>query len=411
MLRLIASRGDTMLRVPRFPSLSAPTQALPASIIDRLKRRAAAFHGPVIPLHIGDTYLAPPEKSRLGALGFSTGADPDLYRYSPPPGKEALLEGLVDKLHRKNRLVLAGPENVQVTVGATHALACAVRALLDPGDQILLPTPHWPHIRGVAVAAGVRPVEAPFSHLLLRQQADPEELLERFITPHTAAIYLATPNNPDGKVLGQAELAAVARVAQRHDLWVLSDEVYEEHLYDGRTHISIAGLPGMADRTITVFSFSKSYGLAGLRVGYAVGPVAALAALRKMSHHTIYCVPRAMQRAALMALETGADFLAQARAHYQEVRDAAHARLADMCLVPEGSTYLFLDLSRHRRPGEEDALGVIERIADAGVLLAPGVAFSHDHASWARLCFTSVDRAALDEALDRIFRVLPDPPP
>ena len=393
--------------MPRFPGLSASTQFLPASILDRLKRRAAAFQGPVIPLHIGDTHLPPPAGSRLGALGFSTGRDPDLYRYSPPPGKQRLLEAVVDKVHRQNRLTFVGPEHVQITVGGTHALACAVRALLDPGDHMLLPSPYWPHIRGVAMAAGIRPVEAPFSHVLLRQPgADPEQLLEEFITPHTAGLYLCNPNNPDGKVLTGAELAAVARVAERHDLWVLSDEVYEDLLHDGREHISIASLPGMAERTVTVFSFSKSYGLAGLRVGYVVGPSAALAGLRKLSHHTVYCVPRAMQRAALLAMETGADFLAQARPHYQEIRDAVHERLSGLCLRPEGSTYLFLDLSRFRRAGEPDSLGVLERIADAGVLLAPGAAFGHDYASWARLCFTSVERPALDEALDRIARVL-----
>lgn len=393
--------------MPRFPSLSAPIQVLPASILEGLKRRAAAFAGATIPLHIGDTHLAPPEKSRLGALGFSTGGDPDLYRYSPPPGKQRLLEALVAKLHRQNGLTFVGPDHVQVTVGATHALACAVRALLDPGDHILLPSPHWPHIRGVAIAAGIRPIEAPFTHVLLRRpEADPEELLESFVTPQTAAIYVATPNNPDGKVLTAAELAAVARVAQRHRLWVLSDEVYEEALHDGRIHTSVASLPGMAERTVTVFSFSKSYAQAGLRVGYAVGPTAALGALRKMSHHTVYCVPRAMQRAALLALETGADFLAEARALYQAARDAAHERLAELCLRPQGSTYLFLDLGRFRRPGEPDALGILERIADAGVLLAPGAAFGHDYGDWARLCFTSVDRPSVDEALDRIARVL-----
>jgi aspartate/methionine/tyrosine aminotransferase len=397
--------------VPRFPGLSAPTQFLPGSILDRLKQRAAAFDGPVIPLHIGDTHLPPPARSRLGALGFSADGDPELYRYSPPPGKQRLLEALVDKLHRQNRLTFVGPEHIQVTVGATHALACAIRALLDPGDHILLPSPCWPHVRGVAMAAGVRPVEAPFTHVLLRRaDADPEALLEEYITPRTAVLYVSTPNNPDGKVLDADQLAAVARVAQRHDLWVLSDEVYEEVLHDGRAHTSIASLPGMAERTVTVFSFSKSYGLAGLRVGYAVGPTGALTALRKLSHHTVYCVPRAMQRAALFALTTGADFLAQARAEYQATRDAVHERLTDrcpdMCLRPEGSTYLFLDLSRYRRAGEEDALPTLERIADAGVLLAPGAAFGHDYPGWARLCFTSVDRPALDEALDRILRVL-----
>jgi aspartate/methionine/tyrosine aminotransferase len=368
-------------------------------------QRLACYQGQVIPLHIGDTHLAPPEKSRLGKL-FLEGPDAELYCYSPPAGKKRLIEAVTAKLAERNRLDVA-PERVQITAGATHALSCAVRSVLDPGDEILLLAPYWPLIRGISQASGVRPVDVPFSEALLaRPDASVAELIERFITPRTAAIYLCTPNNPDGKVLTADQLTQVGRIAERHDLWLLADEVYEDCLYDGRSHVSIASLPGMAERTVTVYSFSKSYGQAGLRIGYMVGPRATVAAVRKMSNHTIYCVPRAMQKAALFALEHGTEFLEEAKSAYQEARKLAHAGLSDLCEAPEGATYLWLDLRRFLRPGEEDVIGVLGRCAEAGVLLAPGAAFGHAYGAHARLCFTSVSRPALEEGIERIRRVL-----
>ena len=126
-------------------------------------RRVALYHGEVIPLHIGDTHLAPPDQSRLGSLGFPTGPSPDLYRYSPPPGKQELLDAVVGKLAARNRFAAADANHVQITAGATHALSCAVRSVLDAGDHLLLLAPYWPLIRGIAVASGVRPVDVPFS--------------------------------------------------------------------------------------------------------------------------------------------------------------------------------------------------------------------------------------------------------
>ncbi|HUS66988.1 MAG TPA: pyridoxal phosphate-dependent aminotransferase [Kofleriaceae bacterium] len=391
----------------RYPGLSGPAQALPASVFEKLMRRLATYQGRVIPLHMGDTHLAPPVKSRLGALGFTSEPDADMYRYSPPPGKQKLLEAIAEKVHRENGLSTAGPDAVQVSSGATHALSCAVRSVVDAGEHMLLLAPYWPLIRGIALSAGVRPIDVPFSQVLLRDpDADPEALIERFVTPETTAIYLCTPNNPDGKVFGERELGAIARVARRHDLWVLSDEVYEHFLYDGRTHRSIGTLEGMAERTFTAFSFSKSYGQAGLRVGYVVAPPPAIAAVRKMSNHTVYCVPRAMQLAALMALQHGDEFLAEARAAYQSARDFAHGKLSDLALLPEGSSYLWLDLSRYLGAGDDSAFDLLERMAAEGVLLAPGGAFGHEFGRWARLCFTSVTRESLEEGVDRVRRVL-----
>ncbi len=390
----------------KFPDLSAAAESLPLSIFARLYARLARFEGDVITFQVGDTCLPPPAAARLGALGFHEDHAIDLYSYSKPAGDAGLIDAVVDKVRRENAMNFVTSENVQITCGATHALSCAMRAVLDPGDEILLLAPYWPLIRGIARSVVVHPVEAPFSHVLLRRpEADAEVLLERFITPHTAALYMSNPNNPDGKVFSQAELAAVAHVAKRHDLWVISDEVYEFFTYDGRQHTSIATLPGMRERTITSFSFSKSYGLAGLRLGYVVGPRDAVGAVRKMSNHTVYNVPRAMQRAALAAIQHGDEFVNMARERYVKARDWAFDNIAAPAVKPQGSTYLFLDLSQWCDP-DEDVIRVLERMADAGILLTPGGAFGSKFGKWARLCFTAVERARLEEGIERFNRVL-----
>jgi N-succinyldiaminopimelate aminotransferase len=386
----------------QFPRLSAAADAVPLSIFARLYERLGRFQGDVIPLQIGDTHLTPPV--RLPELDFSGGRE--LYAYAPPQGWAPLIERLVEKIRSRNGIAVT-PDGVQVTCGATHALSCAVGALLDPGDEILLLSPHWPLIRGIAQTRCVVPIEVPFTQPVIAGQ-DPHDVLEGVVTPRTTAIYLCTPNNPDGLVLDERMLSAIADVARRHDLWVLADEVYEDYVYDGK-HRSIAALPGMAERTITVFSFSKSYAQAGLRVGYSVGPSAAMSAVRKMANHSVYNVPQAMQRAALASLERGDAFLAATRERYRAVRDRARASIVAPSGLPNGSTYLWLDL-RAWCVDEPCAMAVLERIAEAGVLLAPGAPFGEMYGQFARLCFTAVDEARLDEGIARINRVLADVP-
>lgn len=401
--------SDIVWEMPRFPSISAPAASLPASIFSRLVERLARYQGETYPFHLGDTHFLPPDMSRLERIAWQETVTPNhLYRYGTPSGDAELIDAIVQKVAAKNDL-LVGPGCVQITAGATHAIFCAARALLDHGDEVLLLAPHWPLIRGHIMALGAKPIEVPFSSELAASAAaggDLRTLIEPYITPRTAAIYLITPNNPDGKVMGERELAAIADVARKHDLWVLADEVYEEYTFDGRAHRSIATLPGMLERTLTVFSFSKSYGLAGLRVGYVVGPESLIASLRKLANHTIYNVPRAMQAAALAALRGGAPFLAAARADYQAARDATLARLTLPCGVPEGGSYVFVDFTPLLGPGQQ-AIHILERLAEEGILLAPGDAFGAKYGTFARLCYTAVPRSRLEAGLEKMAAVLP----
>ena len=372
----------------RFPALSVAANRVPASIFARLREHLARFPGDVIPLQIGDTHLAP--ASSLGEIPWAELGATDLYAYGAPAGWAPLVEAIVAKARAKNRLVI-DEHGVQIACGATHALSCAVQALCDHDEELILLTPHWPLIKGMAIGHGVVPVEVGHTNAL-----------EAAVTPRTSAIYVATPNNPDGTMLGPQEIDAIARVAERHDLWILADEVYEDYVYDA-AHVSIATHPSAASRTVTVFSFAKSYAQAGLRVGYALAPPAVAAAIKKLVNHSVYNVPVAMQRAALGALRAGEPFLAAARERYGAARDRAVARLHAPAATPPGAAYLWVDFSRW---SGADCLPVLERIAEQGVLLAPGSAFGDACTQFARLCFTGVDEQRLDEGIDRINAVL-----
>lgn len=364
----------------RFPAVSAAGEAVPASIFARLREHLAKFPGDVIPLQIGDTHLAPPAVAEPAS-------GPDVYAYGAPAGWQPLIDAIAADARQRRGLDVA----VQIACGATHALSCALQALCDPGDEVLLLSPHWPLIRGIALAQNVVPVQVPYADLAA---------IEAAITPRTTALYFATPNNPDGAMLSPARLAELAALAERHNLWLLADEVYEHYAYDA-PHASIAALA--PHRTITVFSFAKSYALAGLRVGYLLGPPALVETIKKLVNHSVYNVPVATQRTALAAMTGGGDFLAAARARYRLARDRARAALIAPAAVPPGGAYLWVDL---RAWGGDDCMPVLERIAAAGVLIAPGHAFGAAHGGFARLCFTGVDEARLDEGIARINGVL-----
>ncbi len=359
------------MRVSRFPAVSTAGEAVPASIFARLREHLAKFEGDVIPLQIGDTHLAPPAVAEPAS-------GPDVYAYGSPAGWQPLIDALPKR-----------GQAVQITCGATHALACALQALCDPGDEVLLLSPHWPLIRGIALGQNLVPVEVP-------HDGD----LAAAITPRTTAIYYATPNNPDGAMLSEARVAEIAALAVAHDLWIFADEVYEHYCYDAR-HLSIA--PLAPERTVTVHSFAKSFALAGLRVGYALGPPRIIETIKKLVNHSVYNVPVATQRAALAAMQGGDAFLATARARYRAARDRARVALVAPCALPPGGAYLWVDL---RRWGGDDCIDVLARIAERGVLLAPGHAFGKAYGGFARLCFTGVDEARLDEGIARINGVL-----
>ena len=393
----------------RNPPLSQSAARIRPAVFADLQARIdglAARGVELVPLHIGDTHLAPPEAARraVDALG---GGEADLFRYGATAGLAPLRDAMARALAARGLEVDPGSE-ILVGNGGTHALYCAARAVLDPGDEVLLASPYWPLAPGVFTSAGGATVEVPLTQRLYEEPSlDPAAVLGAAVTPRTKAIYVISPNNPDGKVLSPAQLERIAQVAREHDLWVFSDEVYADHVFDG-AHASIATLPEMRERTIVLHSLSKSHALAGARVGFAAAPEPVVAAGRRVSTHTAFNVSVAMQRAALAALSDDG-FPRAARDDYRAARDEAARALSGSGArfhLAEGGTYLFLDFA--------DVLGgrplraLLEAAVDRGVLLAPGGAFGDAYATHARLCFTSVPRDRLLVGIERLRAAVDD---
>jgi N-succinyldiaminopimelate aminotransferase len=382
--------------MPRFPTTDPVIDQLPGSVFTALAPRIASLEGEVYPLHAGDTWLEPDPAFDCRAVDTVESVRP--HRYSNPHGIPPLLRALVDKIRARNRIPVEGTDNVLVTVGATGALHAAVTATISAGDEALLLAPSWPFIRGAVVLAGGVPVEVP----LVAESPDAElvrSALEEKLTKRTAAVYLNTPCNPTGWVFGSPVLEAIADFARTHGLWIWSDEVYEDYAYSGR-HRSIAELA--PERTLTAFSFSKAYGVAGYRCGYLVGPREPVVAARRAAAYVWYSVPTPSQLAGVRALEFGAAWLERARESYRKAGGEAADRLG--VPRPEGGTFLFLDVAPHL--DERGLAGFLEDCLDDNLVLTPGTSFGINFDTWVRLCFTCVEPDVVMRGVDRLARRL-----
>jgi aspartate/methionine/tyrosine aminotransferase len=392
--------------MPKVPSLSSAAGNVRASVFAELQHKIderTARGGSLVPLQIGDTYLPPPEGSLLPHVAGVREHDADLYRYGPIAGLARLREAIAAELRRKGMSWVEPGRHVLVGCGATHSLFCAAKTVLEPGDEVLLFSPYWPLAPGVLSSCGARPVEVPVSQRLYANPSlDAADLLAEALTPRTTALYLITPNNPDGKVLSRRDLASIAAFAERHDLWIFADEVYADYPF-AAPHVPIASLPGLDRRTITASSFSKSHALAGARVGFIAAPEPVIAAARRISTHTVYNVPLVSQRAAVAALEAGPGWIDDARREYLAARDFTAASLEGAGLsygLAEGGAYLFLDFTELL--GGRPPRVLLERAIEEGVLLAPGGAFGAAFERSARLCYTGVPRAELALGIARL---------
>lgn len=374
-----------------------------AGVFGSAAERRATQASRIYPLHVGDTYLKPLPAARAEAQ--SSDALPRLHNYAPTQGEPRLLAAIVDKVRRRSGVTL-DPLNIQVMAGATAAMGIICNSVLDAGDEVIIPAPFWPLMRGAVRARGAHAVEVPLFTRLSAPHFDPHNAIgaiEAAITTRTSAIYLNSPNNPSGQILPDELLTQIAELAQRHSLWIIADEAYEDIWFGAQPPGSAFARPEFTARTVTTHSVSKAYALAGARVGYTHGPGELMQTLRGVQTYYSYCAPKPMQFAAACALEQGDVWLSQMRATY-----ASAARIAAQALeqpVPPGGTFLFFDLQPFARRSES-AADVLDRCARAGVLLTPGAACGTAYASWARLCFTSVPEHELHAALDVLRDVL-----
>jgi N-succinyldiaminopimelate aminotransferase len=320
-----------------------------------------------------------------------------------PAGEPALLDAIAMRLERRTgRTVERGC--LQVQSGATAGLSVVIKALVDVGDEVLLPSPYWPLIRGIIAGRGATPVEVPVFHRIDDESFDLEAALEAAVTERTSAVYVNTPHNPTSRVLEERHQEAIARVAKRHDLWVICDEAYEELWLGDAPFAPVWDREDLRDRTVATHTLSKGYGLAGARIGFTHGPEAAMAAVRGAQTFMTYCASRPMQLGGARALREGDAWLENARGLYREAGLRASEALG--VPPPRGGTFLFFDASAYLREGEESALDFLDRCLDAGVLMTPGRACGAAFDRWVRLCFTSVPPDELDDALGRLKAVL-----
>jgi len=379
--------------VPRPPRFAPAVAAIPGAVFSPTDRRLDAAQRGACPLHVGDTWMEPFAGARCEDLRE---ADfPGLHRYSESQGIPDLVEAIVGKVRTRNALA-CDPASVWVTAGATGALGAAVGAIVSPGEEVLILAPFWPLIRGIVQSFRATPVEVPFYDRVDSPEAAVAAVRER-LSQRTAALYVSTPSNPTGRVLPPAWLEALAAFARREDLWLLSDEVYEDYVYRGE-HVSLGRFA--PERTLSIFSFSKAYGMAGYRTGYLVGPTEAVAQAGKIATHTFYSAPTMGQVAALRALREGGAWVERARASYRGVAEAAASELGTP--PPEGSTFLFLDV---RRALDDRGLrGFLSDCLDDGVALAPGSSCGGDYGEWVRLCYTSAPPAEVKDAVRRLAK-------
>ena len=377
----------------------APTvREIPGAVYSPFAGRVPASGSLPVPLHVGDTWLPPCPGTRMQDL--LAAEYPDMHRYGPTAGIPALSDALVEKLRARNGLACER-DGVLVAAGATSALANAVGALAAPGEEVLILAPFWPLIRGIVQSFRATPVEVPFWDRVHSQEEALAAVRER-ITERSVALYVSTPSNPTGRILPRPWLEALAELAREHDLWLIADEVYEDYVYEGE-HFSVGAVA--PERTLSVFSFSKSYGMAGNRVGYLAGPPELVHEAHKVGTHTAYHAPVAGQLAAFRALDLGAGWIENARAVYRKA--GAEAAEALGVPAPQGSTFLFIDVAD--RLDERGMLGFLEDCFEQGVLVAPGSSSGTDYATWVRLCYPAGARARAQAlpvrgALDRSGR-------
>lgn len=399
--------------MPRFQARAATQPAAPATVFDQVNAIVARVGPPdLVRLDMGDTCLKPPPSGRPS--GLDEARWPDYNLYSETRGLLPLRERLARKLREKNGLPWATPAHVQVTCGAVHALFAAFRTLLAPGEEVLVLAPRWPLVPGVVRQAGGVPVDLPF---YLDRRARPEQplekLLEGALSDRTAAIYLNTPNNPSGVVLDRAELEAVGAFAERHGLWIVSDEAYEDFVYEGPGHVSIASLPGMERRVVSVFTFSKCLAAAGYRVGYSVAEPDLVDEFNRVVALTVYNAPTAHQELGLQGLERWDEWFPALKASYLGFRDRFVRALGPLAVSPPAGFYAFLDvrgqLDRFRPDGADDstaALALLEELVRAGVALLPGEAFGRGFPGFLRACYIAEPPERLLEGAHRIRETL-----
>ncbi|NLW80003.1 MAG: aminotransferase class I/II-fold pyridoxal phosphate-dependent enzyme [Ruminococcaceae bacterium] len=318
--------------------------------------------------------------------------------YTSNTGMVELRQEICTYMQRRFGLGYNAADEVLVTVGGSEAIDACIRALVSPGEEVLIPEPSFVCYHPLTTLVGGVPVTIP-----LKNENDfrlTAEELRAAITPKTKLLVFPFPTNPTGGVMRKADLEAIAEVLRGTDIMVLSDEIYAELTYGGEKHISIASLPGMAERTVVVNGFSKAYAMTGWRLGFACGPAPVIGMMNTIHQAAIMCAPTTSQYAAIVALRECDDEIERMRDEYDLRRRFLMKRFEELglpCFEPQGAFYVFPDI---RGTGLSSAEFCEQLLVEAKVAMVPGTAFGDSGEGFLRISYAySLDH--LDEAMRR----------
>ena len=319
--------------------------------------------------------------------------------YTSNSGLKELRMEIAAYLKRTQNMDYHYMHEILITVGGSEAIDLAMRAMINPGDEVLIPEPSYVSYQPTVILADGKPV-------IIEQQKKnkfrltPEEL-EAAITPKSKLLVMPFPNNPTGAIMEKEDLEKLVPIIVKHDLYVISDEIYSELTYGGKKHVSIASLPGMKERTILINGFSKAYAMTGWRLGYACGPEQVIAQMTKIHQYCIMCAPTTSQYAAVEALHNGDDDVKMMRESYDERRRFVLHMLAQMglpCFEPEGAFYVFPCIREFGMTSDEFATRLLK---EEKVAIVPGTAFGDCGEGYLRISYAySIDN--LKKALGRL---------
>jgi aminotransferase len=354
----------------------------------------------VISLGVGEPdFTTPKPILEAGVRSLQAGQT----HYTSNAGKEELRRAIAAHLKRLYGLRYDPLSEILVTVGVSEALYLAMNALLDPGDEVIIPTPCFVSFQAEVVLAGGVPVEIP-SRLENNFQLDPDQV-RAAITPRTKVIFVAYPNNPTGAVASREVLLEIARIAEEHDLVLLSDEIYDRLVY-GVSHVSVPALgEQVRERTILMGGFSKDYAMTGWRLGYAAGPETFIKALGRIHQYTIMSASTTAQDAALEALTSGEPYVGEMVAEYDRRRKlivGGMNRLGLTTFEPRGAFYAFPKVSAS---GMDDETFAEQLLREEQVAVVPGRAFGPGGEGFVRCCYATAYEQ-IEEALRRIERFM-----
>lgn len=323
--------------------------------------------------------------------------------YTSNAGLKELRLEISKYMERRYGLTYQEEGEILVTVGGSEAIDIAMRAMLDPGDEVLIPQPSFVCYPPCARLANGAPViielKAENDFRLTAKQ------VEAAVTPKSKILVLPFPNNPTGSVMERSDLEEIAKVVEKHDLFVLSDEIYSELTYGEESHVSIASLPGMRERTIVINGFSKAYAMTGWRLGFACGPKAIIEQMLKIHQFAIMCAPTVSQYAAVEALKNGDGDIAKMREEYDGRRRYLLHRFREMglsCFEPYGAFYMFPCIAEFGMSSEEFAQKLLEK---EKVAVVPGSAFGKGGEGFVRVSY-AYSLEDLKKALERMERFI-----